>query len=431
MFEQCIIKQKTKMFDKLLKPKYVFPTLFLASLIIFLLHSAYTKTAIFADARFYYMITRSIVKDFDIKFANEYAYFDMQPTFTNRDYVWNKYPPGSSFLWLPAFFWAEGFTNLLNTLNTLWGWIRIDTSGFGPIFQSAVAGTSIFLGILGLFLIYLLLQDYFPKRISLLTILALFGATNLLFYIAVEPINSHAASFFAASFFLYYFLRRQDDKYYYFVLGIIGRSSGLVRTQDLFILILPIIQGFVSLRKHLIKLARCYLLLATGALVSFAPQIYFWHKIFKTFWYSPYLEEGFNFKNPEILHVLFNTQNGLFSLTPIVGASIMGLFLQIFYSVKFESLEFRIFKRKQTIISLFSILYFTTQLFLTASWSSFYQGGSYSIRMLISTYPLLSFGLAWVVEGVSYKFGKKISEISIFLASTLNTIFILNYLLKY
>jgi len=95
------------------------------SIAIFFAHTTFTKTAVFADGRFYYAITRSLVKDFDLKFANEYEVLDVEPSFTHNDYVWNKYPPGAPLMWVPLFFIINGFLLILKALG-----LNVVTSGF-------------------------------------------------------------------------------------------------------------------------------------------------------------------------------------------------------------------------------------------------------------------------------------------------------------
>ena len=201
--------------SKFLSAKYIFPVIFIFSILIFLSHTIFTKTAIFADGKFYYSITRSIVKDFDIKFANEYERLGIGIDYTNEDYVWNQYPPGVSFVWIPLFTIADAISQSLSFLG-----FETDTTGFGFIYQFAVALTNIILGVSGLYLIYLILKGYFTEKVAILTTASLFAATNLLFYTAVELINSHTASFFASTLFIYYFIKHKGDKNYYFILGI-------------------------------------------------------------------------------------------------------------------------------------------------------------------------------------------------------------------
>jgi hypothetical protein len=363
--------------------KYLFLLFFIFSVLIFIAHTAYTKTAIFADAKYYYSYTHSIVKDFDLDFTNEYANLNAGGPKNRIGLPTNFYPPGVSFFWIPGFFFADLTAQSVNLVIPN----LISTSGYGFTYQLFVAATSIFLGIFGLYLVYKLLRDYFSDSVALITTAALFLTTNLFFYIAVEPINSHSVSFFVSAFFVYYFLRHKNDKHFYFTLGLISGVAGLVRTQDLLILILPAIN--IALEKiNFPKLTTYFLQLTAGFAIGFLPQILLWKFFFNTFWYSPYINYGFTFLRPHIVHVLFNTQNGLFILTPTILFALGGLFL---FRTKFYSLKF------------YSLTYFVLQLYLTSSWSAYTQWGSYSIRMLISTYPLLAFGLAGVVRRIFMK----------------------------
>ncbi len=397
-------------FDKIINLN-LFILIFSASIIIFLSHTIFTKTAIFADARFYYATTRSLVKDFNIKFTNEFLNLNVIPTPTHDGYVWNKYPPGVSLLWLPLFSMADGLSLLLNSIG-----IGVDIGGYGIIYQTSVAMTSIFLGVFGLYLIHLMLKDYYSEKTSFLAVFTLFATTNLLFYIAVEPINSHAASFFVSSFFIYYFLKRKTGKNFFLVLGILGGIAGLVRTQDSLILIIPLIKIF-SDRKRGLKSYQNFIQLITGASISFVPQIIFWKKIYNTYWYSPYLEEGFDLLKPQIIHVLFNTQNGLFTITPFVAISLIGiLFLE----------------QKYNFLKAYTLAYFFLQLYLVSSWSSFFQGGSYSIRMIITTYPLLAIGLSQIISRLQNRLkSRSLLTATVIFFSLINSILIIRYLLLF
>ena len=407
--------------------KYLFTTLLFISTFIYLFHTVYTKTSIFADGRYYYSITRSIVKDWDIDFENDYKFFDIQMPEGISGTPINFYPPGVSFFWIFGFWLAGGVVQILDIF------IKIDTSGLGFIYQLSTALTSIFLGLFGLFLVQKIASKFFSKTASLLATFSLFSTTNLLFYIAVEPINSHAVSFFVSAFFVYYFLNYshshpelisgskkipkpvRNDKGYYLTLGIIAGVAGLVRTQDLLILILPAIHIILKQRHDFRLLTTYILLLTSGAFGAFLPQLILWKYFYGTYLISPYLEFGFNFLHPQIKHVLFNLQNGLFTMTPAIALAFLGLFLiKNHYSLKF-----------------YSLLYFLLQLYLISSWNAYSQGGSYSIRMIITTYPLLSLGLAKISEEMIKKIGTSKTFLAISFFSLINAIMIIRYLILF
>ena len=391
----------------LLQIRYVFGFFIIFSLSVFLAHTTVTKTAIFADSRFYFAFTHSLVKDRDLDLKNEYTDLGIGTVFS-KAFVSNSYPPGVSLFWIPLYQNADALTRIIGANN----------QGYGFIYQLSVALTNIFLGVFGLYLIYRLLTKYFSEKVSLLTVIFLYGATNLLFYISVEPINSHAVSFFISSLFVFYFLKEETkkEKDYYLALGFLGGIAGLVRTQDLLILVLPLVQILLNYKKGFKVQFTGYLQLAMGAFTGFLPQILLWKYFFNTFWFSPYLYTGFNLLKPQVPHVLFNTQNGLFSLTPIIAFSFIGLFL---------------IKKRLNSIYYYSLFYFLIQLYLISSWNAYYQGGSYSIRMIITTYPLLSFGLAGLIDMITKRYSEMLILILLFLSVLINSALIVNYLIKF
>lgn len=389
--------------------KYLFALLFFFSFLSFVAHTAYTKTAIFADSRFYFSYTRSIVKDFDLNFFNEYEYFDVSTVIGNTNTPVNYYPPGVALFWTPLYF-------VFNAPVSFIEWILgIDTDGYGFLYQMGPAVTTIFLGISGFYLILKMLREYFSKETSLLTALALFGTTNLLFYIAVEPINSHGVSFFVSTLFAFCFLYMMKTTQHkakpYLFLGFIAGVMGTIRTQDLGILIIPCLHTLTQSQK-----TKKIFALATGVLFGFLPQILLWEYFFNTFYRSPYLNYGFDFLHPHIFHVLFNTQNGLFTLTPIIAIALGGLFL---------------FWRRNKQLALYALMYFILQLFLISSWHDYHQGGSFSIRMIISTYPFLVFGLAEMVKRLKDKYGDQKTLALIILFVLLNSFLIIRYLILF
>jgi hypothetical protein len=401
----------------LLKAKIIFPAIFIGSLAIFLAHLAYTKTALYSDTRFYYSYTMSWVKDHDIRLNSELLTLTgTEPLTNSQGLAVNTFWPGVSVFWIPAYWLADNFVNIVNIFGDF-----MDDSGLSLVYQIPLAATSIFFATFGLYLIYSILKDYFSKKISLLATITLFSTTNLLFYIAVEPLTSHAISFFTTALFVYYFTKHKNDKNYYLILGFLAGVSGLVRVLNSFLIIIPSIQIIRNrLKLNYTKATsdglKLLLALTAGYLIGFFPQIYVWKLFFNEFILGPSWGYGFDFKNPHIIHVLFNSQNGLFTLTPIILFSIMGMIL--------------FWKRKKE-LAFYGLLYFLIQLFLISSWAVYTQAGSYSIRMLVNTYPLLSFGLAEIVDKYKNQFGENKTIITISFLSVLNTVLIIRYLLLY
>lgn len=408
---QKILVQVQKFFGNNL-----FPIIFFFSLFIFLVHTLITKSAVYSDGRFYFAYTRSIVKDSDIKLDNDYSLLGIKPAINEGGFAVNTFSPGTSLFWIPLYWLTDKLIS--------------EPSGIGIPYQFSCAISSTVLGILGLYLLFRLLCKYFNKTISLLAVLSLFLTTNLFFYVAVEPINSHAASFFMSALIVYYLLKKEnsllkkekpllksEQKLFLkdaFILGILSGIAGLVRTQDALIITVPMLKLFLDHKTQTKYLVTGYLLLATGFIFAFSPQIFLWKLFFNFYFPPPGWGYGFSFFSPHIFYVLFNLHNGLFVFTPITLISLVGLF---------------VFKNQNKKLAFLSLFYFFLQLYFISSWQEYFQGGSYSIRMIITTYPLLAFGLATVIKNFLAKGGLYPTLLAIGTLASLNMLLIVVYLL--
>lgn len=255
-------------------------------------------------------------------------------------YAWLTALAPSKYAIGPALFWAPSYI----------------MTGFGSEFirQLAVGFTSVSLALVGLLMLWRMLQKQYSQTVSIMTVAAIAGATNLLFYGSVDPVNSHALSFFATVFYLALLLSKRKN---WFAIGISLGLIGLIRPQDLvYGLLLPSLQP----------------LIVAGFAITFFPQLVAWGGVI-----SPYLtgSEGFDFLHPHFLGVVFNLKNGLFVWTPITILGVVGLVIKKHYRY---------------------LAVFVLTLYVTASWSTWWQGASYSARMLTSSLPVLAFGIAHV-----------------------------------
>jgi len=390
--------------------KYLFVFIFLFASIVFFLHLYYTKTALYSDTRFYFAYTRSIVKDHDIDLKNDFELLGVKPAVNKIGLSINTYPPGASLAWVPAYAIAEIFYFFYNLT------FHLSRSVGNEIFyQIAVGLENILLATIGLYFVYQTLRRYFAEKSTLIATFVLFLGTNLFFYMAIEPITSHAVSFFSTALFVYFFVNHKRQKNYYFLLGLMGGFTALTRTQNMLILLLPVIDFFRDYKKkfynHIAKVVQ----LVLGAILSFLPQIILWKLFFNIYFTGPGWGYGFNFLKPEIIYVLFNSQNGLLAITPIILFSLLGFY----------------FFKKEKSFRTMALFYFLLQLFLISSWKEYFQGGSYSIRMIINTYPLLALGLGAFIDKFLKKFGKIKTFLFLSFFFLLNFYQIIHYLLKY
>lgn len=359
---------------------------FILSTFIFLVRTLESKTATYVDAKMYYTITRSVVKDSDLNFVNEFKKFSIKTDTGKNGLPINIQPPGTSIVWIYPFLETDYLVTGLKTLG-----FNFENSGYELTYQIGLGIFNIYLSLAGFLFLYLFLRSFFSKKISLTTIIFLFGATNLLYYISFEPLNSHIPSFFLSAL-LFYYLEKQKKfsiKDAFFA-GLITGFAALVRTQDFLLFLIPAGYIYIHFSKKPDSLITLYPIFLSGIFIGFIPQIYYWKVVFDTFWKSPYINYGFSLLKPKPYYVLFNLHNGLFSTTPILLFSFVFLILYL---------------KKNKLISGISLIYFLIQLVVVSSYSMYYQFDSYAIRMLITTYPLLSLGLSNLIDSLSRKIG--------------------------
>ncbi|MBI3956025.1 hypothetical protein HY339_02115 [Candidatus Gottesmanbacteria bacterium] len=346
-------------------------------LLIFFGHAVYLKRTVYGDGVFYFSWVRSIIVDGDINFANEYAHFGVYAP-------GNKHPIGAPLFWLPWYAQAHAI---------------IQGNGYDLPYQLLTGFISVLATLSGLTLLYRQLRKAFSQTASMLAILSIAGATNLFFYGAVDPVNSHAISFFAATVFLSFLFSKNVSP---FLTGCALGFCALVRPQDA-------VLGLLAFPKY----SKAFFL---GLIVTFFPQLLAWQALYGALWTNPYLTmgESFSWWSPHFFDVLFSPTNGLFLWTPITLLATGGF---LFWKDK----------RRVWFFALFAL-----EVAIVGSWSIWWQGASYSGRMLVSTLPVLAFGLAALytkLKNVGLQWKSMLLAI-IGSLTFLNVLFIVRFLLR-
>jgi len=333
-----------------MRPQKIFLIILVVYLSGFLAHALLVKQTVYGDGIFYYSWLRSAVVDHDFDFRNEYHFFGVNQPETPLGYAGNKYSVGPAALWAPAFIWTRAL---------------IGGSGYELPYQLAIGGTGVLYAVSGLILLYLLLGKFFRPSVSLSVVLSLAFATNLFFYGSLDTVNSHALSFFAVTLLLTFLFGKTRC---WFLVGAALGLLGIIRPQDLLysLLVLP----FLNLQ------------VIIGFLLIFGLQLIAWQIFYGQLWFNPYLAGGEGFRwPPQILGVLFSPANGFFLWTPMALIALMGLLISANT------------KRARNLNRLFVLIAYL-QILLVASWSTWWQGASYSGRMFLGILPVLAFGLA-------------------------------------
>ncbi len=406
--------------------------LLILSLLVFSTHFFYVGDGVWGDSRYYYSYVRSLIIDHDLNFTNEYQHFKAFETNYFQGKIINKFSIGAPLLWLPWFLIADFIVNIVNIIG-----FNLNIDGYGIIYQFIIGIGTVIYGFWGLYLLFKSLETFFNKNLSIWGIIIFFLSSNLFFYLAIDPINSHSTSFFISSLLFYFLIKLQkidvfDLKYTFktpVVLGIIVGYLGLIRSQDLIFGIIPIfifiylsIKSQLTFKNNILKIIRCFILYISGIICSFGLQLVVWKYLYGSFT-NPYLKHGetFNFLKPKIFSVLFSFNHGLLIYSPIIILSILGLILLIKENKKISF---------DKIIAISGIFLFLLQLYVVASWHSWWGGEAYGGRMFISVYPWLIFGFIYFVKWFLKRFNKlKFIVISVFFI-IFNMFSILWYLLS-
>ena len=100
------------------------------------------------------------------------------------------------------------------------------------------------------------------------------------------------------------------------------------------------------------------------------------------FFVMTYEGETFDFKNPEIMNVLFSYRKGIFIYAPLLFLMVLFILL----STRFW------FKRIIFFITMFVFIY------ITSSWWCWWYGGSYGSRVMIEYYVVLAIFLGLIIQ---------------------------------
>jgi len=284
-----------------------------------------------------------------------------------------------------------------------------ENNGYSAPYYFMVFIAALFYLWLGLFYLRKLLLFFFSDAAVAVVILLIALATNLLFYVTLEPGMSHVYSFALISMFVYFSFQwlKEPNWKPAAILGLLLGAVTLIRPSNSIIALFPVLVFFLSqdslkdkwlfIKNNILKI----LLALVFMLLVILPQLLYW-KTFAGQWvYYTYIGEHFYFNNPHIYEGLFSYRKGWLVYTPIMFFSFLGLF-------------FLIRKNWRLVIPIvvFSLLNF----YVIYSWWCWWYGGSYGSRPMIDTYVIYAIPLAAFVQYfINKKVWKRIIVGSIFI----------------
>lgn len=376
--------------------------------LLFLLTLPVVNPWVRGDGVGYYAYLRSVLIDHDLNFENDYlagnqsfvmARVDTQghllPTlYTRTGYVDNHFTVGPAILWAPV----VGTVHLVVRLLDHFG-AGIPPDGYSRPYMISMALTTALYGFLALFFAFQMAKKYFTQQYVFLATLGIWMASSLPVYMYFNPSWSHAHSAFTVALFLWYWDRTQMRRTLgqWLVLGLLAGLMGNVYYPNAILLIFPGLEIFWLWRQQQRRAADPALPIARAVWGGLGFAGVFVGSLLPTFItrqiiYGGPFETGYpgirtwNWGSPALWKVLFSSDHGIWSWTPILFLAAVGLLFVV---------------KRNPLLGLGSLLTFLAFYYFIASYPDWDGISSYGNRFFVSLTPIFVLGLSGLLSAFS------------------------------
>lgn len=295
-----------------------------------------------------------------------------------------KYLGGVAIMQAPFFFIGHAIAHITGA----------PADGFSWPYQYCIAFGAILWVTLGLLLLRKILLRFFDDRVTAITLLLVFLASNLIQYVSVDGAMSHAWIFPLYVFVLYTTMKWHEQpaaKWAFLTAVIIGLAT-ISRPTELIMFFIPLFwnthtKEIAKAKWRLVKEHKRHLLyIVLGGLLGVLPQLIYWKFASGSFVYD--VGSKWYFLNPWF-RVLFGFEKGWFIYTPVAILMVLGFFFMKKYP----------FMKSVIIFSLLNI-------WIIIAWSDWQYGASYSCRALTQSYPVFALSLGALVNRINLRWMK-------------------------
>jgi hypothetical protein len=285
---------------------------------------------------------------------------------------------GVAIMMLPFFLAAHLFTLVFG----------FPANGFSFFYQVFMGLAGLIYVVIALDLLKRILLERFSAGVVLAVLASLLLGTSLFHYGSSASIMSHSYSFFLITVLIFItpYWYKNPSWQRSLLLGVLAGMIVLVRIPNGIALLFVVFYGIFSIKDIKERLSFWWknawpgiFLVILGGLIIMSLQLIVW-KISTGDWLVyAYNEQGFDFKHPQLLAVLFSVRKGVFFWAPILFASMAGLFL---------------LKRKAMDYFLAVVVVLVLEWYLVSSWWSWYFGTSYGHRAFVDYYTFFALPMA-------------------------------------
>jgi hypothetical protein len=380
---------------------------------LFLLTLPLANPWVRGDGVGYYAYIRSALVDHDLRFENDYraanesfvkAHFDAHGSllpsyYTKTGYVENHFTVGPAMLWAPVLLVVHGSCLVADHFGA-----HVAADGYSRPYLLAMAVTTACYGFFSLLLAFRVAQKYFEDRWSFFATVAIWLASSLPVYMYFNPSWSHAHSAFTVALYLWYWdrtrLHRKATQWA--ILGLVAGLMANVYYPNVILLIFPLLEVIHMLRvdqlnSNHFSIPIQKLALSCGVFVAVFVASLFPTFITRQIIYGSPFETGYpaiwtwNWGSPALVKVLFSSDHGIFSWTPILILAVAGLPFLI---------------KRDALLGVGSLLTFLAFYYFIASYHDWDGLSSYGNRFFISLTPIFILGLSALLSSISSWLGK-------------------------
>ncbi len=373
----------------------------------------WSRNQVKADVVSYYSYLPAFFIDKDLKLT-----FLDSPNTPHSGLYWAEQTPdgkhvikttmGLSILYLPFFAIAHYIVAPLG------GYLR---NGYTEAYMACLAAGSFVYLLLGLLFLRKTLLKFYSEKITLWVIISIFFGTNLLWYSYGEALMPHQFVFSLVSFLIYFTIQWYQTPTIKtsIILSIICGMIILVRPGDMLLCLFPLLYGAPNKNyfKEKITIVKQnfwkIILILTIIIIIQLPQLLYWKTVTGSWFYNSYTGERFYFNHPHIIEGLFGYRKGWLLYTPMMGFSIIGLFM---------------LKNNAKKLLLAIALILPLFIYILFCWWSWWYGGSFGMRPFIDIYAMLA-----IPMGASFTFLMK-TKIRKIITTTIISFFILLNMLQ-